>query len=77
MKPNLLFPCNLCGSAFQIGGGKYEGHNLPHYKMWLCRRCYSMNWDGISPLFEKSFEKHLLKEGLDFPERNSNGWYPR
>jgi hypothetical protein len=60
-----------------MGGGKYEGHNLPHYKMWLCHRCYTMNWDGFSPLYEKSFEKHLVQAGINLPARNSNGWYPR
>lgn len=60
-----------------MGPHMYDGHQLRHYQMWLCHRCFAMNHDGISPLFEKAFEQHLEKKSIKFPDRNLKGWYPR
>lgn len=76
-KPSLQIPCDLCRSKVAFGGGHYDGHTLPHYDMFLCHRCYSMNWDGIAPLYEPIFEKHLSSKGIPLPRRNAQGWYPR
>lgn len=69
--------CNLCGGAFQFGPHIYDGEWIPRYKLLLCRVCFASNWDGIGPIFEPKFEAHLNAHGIDFPPRNSKGWYPR
>ena len=77
MDHKIMFECDLCGSPYQMGPHVYEGSQLSHYQMWLCKRCYTMNWDGISPLFEPAFERHLESKGIGLPQRNGKGWYPR
>lgn len=60
-----------------MGPHAYEGFMLSHYQMLFCRRCYTMNDDGISPLFEPIFVKRLGERGIPLPARNRKGWYPR
>jgi hypothetical protein len=72
-----MFPCDLCGSTFQMGPHIYDGKVLGHYKMSLCRPCYEGNWDGIGPVHEAQFERHLAKREIPLPLRNAKGWYPR
>jgi hypothetical protein len=73
----LLFPCDLCGSKVPMGAHSYRGRTLPHYDMFVCHICYDSNWDGIGPVYEKRFERHLAQHGIPLPTRNRQGWYPR
>lgn len=77
MDQKITFNCDLCGGPYKMGPHVYEGHQLRHYSMWLCHRCYAVNWDGISPMFEAAFEQHLQSRGIPLPGRNTKGWYPR
>jgi hypothetical protein len=77
VEPKIMFDCELCGGAYQMGPHVYEEHQLTHYQMWLCHRCYSMNWDGFAPHYESAFERHLASKAIPLPKRNAAGWYPR
>lgn len=72
-----MFSCDLCGSDFQMGAGRYEGGSVSRYQMWLCKPCYSMNHDGFAPQYDPIIEKHLAERGIPLPARNSKGFYPR
>jgi hypothetical protein len=72
-----MFPCDLCGSAVQMGPHAYKGRTWPHYKMLVCNLCHDANWDGIAPSREQVFERHLNLNGIPLPPRNEKGWYPR
>jgi len=69
--------CDLCDSSFQFGSGQYDAKYLSHYKMTICKGCFQGNWDGFAPRLEDKFIGHLKKEGIELPERNAKGWFPR
>jgi len=60
-----------------MGAHIYNGRTLPHYEMFVCKICFEANWDGIAPIREATFERHLKAKGIPLPERNKGGWYPR
>jgi hypothetical protein len=60
-----------------MGPGVYVGRTLPHYQMFVCNICYESNSDGIGPVYEKKFERHLEQRAIPLPARNEKGWYPR
>ena len=72
-----MFDCGLCGRSVRMGPHHYDGTWIPTYQITMCKPCFTGNWDGISPSFEKKLEKHLELKGLPIPERNAKGWYPR
>ncbi len=77
MKPKIMIRCDLCGTEFQMGPHRYDGKWISRYQMSMCRSCFSGNWDGIGPVFEPVFVRHLESHGIDLPERNAQGWFPR
>ncbi|MFO8008329.1 MAG: hypothetical protein R6V05_11415 [Candidatus Brocadiia bacterium] len=73
-----IFTCDLCGSKFQHGLHRYEGHRLDLYgDLWCCSFCWEGNWDGWNAHYEGFLIAHLKKKGLPIPERNEKGWLPR
>jgi hypothetical protein len=73
----IMYDCNLCGGPYQMGPHRYEGHHLRHYQMWLCDQCFQGSHDGIGPVFEPFFERHLREHNIAIPKRDSKGRYPR
>lgn len=69
--------CEFCGRGFQYGLHAYHGKFLTHYRLSLCRTCYEGNWDGIAPLYEQKFERHLEAHKIPKPNRNAKDLYPR
>lgn len=74
-KPKIMGECPLCGAEYRMGG--YEGHYLKHYDLEICGTCFSGYWDGIAPGVENKFIEHLQEKGLNIPERNDRGLFPR
>ena len=72
-----MFNCDLCGSSYQMGRHKYDGKQIPRYKLGVCSTCYEGNWDGWAPHYESKILLHLKEKGLPTPERNNNGLLPR
>lgn len=72
-----MFPCDLCGTSVQMGRHVYKGRNWTNYQMFVCNICHESNWDGIAPVREAAFERHLKAKGIPLPQRNAKGWYPR
>ena len=72
-----MFLCGLCGRTVQMGAHRYDGTWVPKYEMTMCASCFSCNWDGIGPFYEKRFEAHLMSKQIPLPPRNSAGLYPR
>jgi hypothetical protein len=76
-KTSNMYSCDLCGHAYQMGAGIYDGKYIPRYDLNVCMPCYNGNWDGWSPNNEKLLIAHLKKKGLPMPERNEKRWLPR
>lgn len=60
-----------------MGPHIYDGKWIGEYKLELYKVCYESNWDGIAPVYEKVFERHLEQNGIAIPMRNKAGWHPR
>jgi len=71
------YRCDLCRKPIVDEPHRHEWHWLKHYEMMLCPICFQGNWDGIGPVFERAFEKHLKDKNIPLPARNSKGRYPR
>jgi hypothetical protein len=71
----VMIKCDLCSMSFQFGPHKYDGKHLAHYNMSVCNSCLRGNWDGIGPMLEPRFIKHLKDNNIPLPERNNKGWY--
>lgn len=72
-----MVKCQLCGSSFQFGAHVYRGKVIAAYKLTLCDACYRGNWDGYATHYGPILEAHWKEHGINPPERNSKGWYPR
>ena len=72
-----MFTCDLCGGSYQMGRHKYDGKQIPRYKLGVCSMCYEGNWDGWAPHYESKILLHLKEKNLPVPERNDNGLLPR
>ena len=72
-----MFDCDLCGNSYQMGRHKYDGKQIPKYKLGVCKICYESNWDGWSPNDEPKILLHLEKNNIEIPSRNENGLLPR
>lgn len=72
-----MLECDFCGAEFQFGEHRYLGKYIGAFKLKLCTACFETSWDGIGPVYEACFEAHLLKHGIDLPERRANDLYPR
>ena len=73
-KIELYDNCELCGCAVRMGQGRYDGQNLPHYKLFVGPCCGDR--DEIFPKSGTAFVSHLLKLGIPVPEKRSNNTYP-
>ena len=69
--------CQTCGRQFVFGQGRYDGKNIPSYKLLVCMTCFEANWDEWGPAFEPTREAHLKVNGIPIPKRNQAGFYPR
>ena len=69
--------CCCCRSDFQFGPHVYDGRKVRGYEILVCRSCYDGNWDGWSPVHERSILASLSDRGIAPPPRNANGWLPR
>lgn len=45
-------------------------------KLFICFDCKRVNWDGISPIYEKRFEDAVQQINVELPCRNERGLYP-
>ena len=73
----VIFLCDLCGAAYQMGPHRYEGKCIAKYQLGVCSPCYDGNWDGWAPHLEAKFIEHLQKKDIALPERNAKGLFPR
>lgn len=69
--------CGLCGTSFQFGTGVYDGKHIARYQLTVCRGCWEGNHDGWAKWLETKLVAHLNAKGIQIPERNAAGWYPR
>ncbi len=76
-KPDVILQCDVCGSDYHFGHGRYEGHKCSGYEIFVCHPCYASNWDGWGPFLEPKIQKILNEKQIPYPARNSKGWYPR
>ncbi len=74
---NIMHPCFMCGSQFQMGEHIYDGKYIRRYDITVCMTCWDGNWDGWAPHYETRLIAHLENEGIPIPERNEKGWLPR
>jgi len=74
---NIMHPCFMCGSQFQMGEHIYDGKYIRRYDITVCMACWDGNWDGWTPDYETRLIAHLENEGILIPERNEKGWLPR
>lgn len=74
-KPKRLGNCGICRRWF--GRDQKPAYLIPRYRLVICRGCYACNWDGWGPCWEDTLERHLQVRGVEIPERNEKGWYPR
>ena len=73
-----MFECDVCGSEYQHGPGRYEGHVLGLYGgVACCDTCWQGNWDGWNPHDEKRILEICKERNVPVPKRNSKGWLPR
>lgn len=73
-----MFDCDVCGSSYQHGPHRYVGHALKFYgDLFCCDTCWKGNWDGWSPHLEPILLKHLERQQIPVPERNSKRLLPR
>ena len=78
MKPKPFYcTCELCGSTFQFGPGRYDGKHIAAYNLTVCQGSYVGNWDGWAPHYESKILDHLKAKGLPVPKRNSQDLLPR
>jgi hypothetical protein len=63
--------CFLYGQGFAYGPHRYDGKWVGPWKVSVCQRCLSSNWDGIVPRPElmSKFEAKGIQ-----PEFNEKGW---
>lgn len=74
----IVFQCDVCGSDYQSGPHRYEGHRLHLYgDIWCCDTCWKGNHDGWAPHYEPVLLEHLRRQGLPEPPRLPNGLLPR
>ena len=71
------YPCFTCGGTFRFGPHVYDGHHIAAYKFNVCSGCWSGNWDGWAPHYERKILIHLAENGLPVPARNAAGYLPR
>lgn len=70
--------CDVCGSNYQFGPGRYEEHKLELYgDIFCCDSCWNSNWDGWNLGLDHVLLAHLSAKGLPVPTRNAKGWLPR
>ena len=73
-----MYKCYVCGSAYQHGPHRYEGHLLKLYdNIMCCDTCWECNWDGWNPDTAQKLVNHLKAKNLPIPPRNSKGNLPR
>jgi len=73
-----MFKCDVCGSSYQHGPHRYEGHSLKLYgNIFACDPCWQGNHDGWAPHYEKVLLAHLERQDLPVPPRNVKGFLPR
>lgn len=72
----LMETCPFCGKEFVFGPHQYDGKLLSGYGLLVCETCYSGNWDGWSPFYEKKILEYLEQIGIEPPERNEKGYLP-
>ena len=73
----LMFKCDMCGSQYQHGPHRYEGHKLQRYEMMVCDTCWQSNRDGWAPQYEDHITEHAKAKGITLPPRNDKGLLPR
>jgi len=73
----IIQTCDLCGSPYQHGPHRYEGHKAHLYGIMVCDSCWQDNWDGWNPRFEEKLLSVLKEKGLPIPERNEKDRLPR
>ena len=77
-KEKFSFSCDVCGSRYQHGPHRYEGHKLHLYGgIFCCSSCWEGNWDGWVPHYEGVLLRCLEEKGLPVPKRTSEGLLPR
>lgn len=77
MEPTpVMRKCDVCGTTFQYGPHRYDGHVNSTYHILVCRGCWNANHDGWAAHLEEKVTAKL-KEGLPLPTRNAKGWLPR
>lgn len=69
--------CDVCGSSYQHGPHRYEGHKLSTYGIVVCDSCWTGNHDGWAPFREPKLVEALKRNRLPMPQRNSKGLLPR
>ncbi len=72
-----VYKCDVCGSQYQHGPHRYEGHMAQRYGMMVCDICWRANWDGWAPHHESRIAAIAAAKGLPLPPRNKNGLLPR
>ncbi len=65
--------CFLCGSSFQFGPHLYDGKWIRDWRIIVCMRCRSANWDGIVPTTYPQLAAHFKAAGIQ-PVINAKGW---
>lgn len=65
--------CFFCGRKFQFGEHEYAGNWLEEFRVHICNTCKDANWDGLAPVNEQKFLKHLEQNNLSKPDRNEKG----
>lgn len=73
-----MFTCDVCGSSYQHGPHRYEGHRINLYGgIFACDTCWNGNYDGWAPHYERVLLAYLERQGLPVPQRNNKGLLPR
>jgi hypothetical protein len=74
----VMITCDVCGSLYQHGAHRYEGHKLSLYGgIFCCNTCWVANWDGWAPKYEGVLLKQLEAKCIAVPNRNAQGLLPR
>jgi hypothetical protein len=73
----VILQCDVCGSDYQFGPHRYDGHKCRGYEIFVCHPCNSSNWDGWGPMLEPKILKILEQKEIPVPKRNADGWLPR
>jgi hypothetical protein len=69
--------CDLCGALLDYQANRYDGREVPRYRITVCHVCYSSSRNGWSSINEAKILVHLKSCGLPVPLRNARGWLPR